>query len=422
MAPFTRRSLLHGAVAAAGLASIGAPAQAATVAPAERRFLFVQALGGWDPACFFAPNFGSSILSMEAEAVAGTEAGIPFVDHPSRPSVRTFLRRWGAQTAVLNGLYVQSISHSSATRLIHTGVVDGATADWATRIAVAQAAERTIPYLIVAGAAFSGAYGVHVGRAGANGQLAGLTAGTLLEQSERPVTLPVAAHTAAVDAYLRDVASRGLGGAALHPAARRSYEIALERSIGLKALASNVDLSFDSSFGSQVHLALTALSEGISRCTSVMLPRSNDNNAWDSHTSNNALQSPLYETLFRELDRLMTELSTWPGTQGGTLLDETVVVVLSEMGRTPFLNGTGGKDHWPYTSAMVIGAGVAGGQAVGAYDDNLQGLAIDLQSGELDPDGVVPGCDVFGATLLALGGLDPVAEGLVVDPITAVLA
>jgi uncharacterized protein (DUF1501 family) len=153
-----------------------------------------------------------------------------------------------------------------------------------------------------------------------------------------------------------------------------------------------------------------------------MLPRSNDNNAWDSHTSNNALQSPLYETLFRELDRLLTELSTWPGTQGGTLLDETVVVVLSEMGRTPFLNGTGGKDHWPYTSAMVIGAGVAGGQAVGAYDDNLQGLAIDLQSGELDPDGVVPGCDVFGATLLALGGLDPVAEGLVVDPIAAVLA
>ena len=64
-------------------------------------------------------------------------------------------------------------------------LVDGATADWATRIAVAQAAERTIPYLIVAGAAFSGAYGVHVGRAGANGQLAGLTAGTLLEQSER---------------------------------------------------------------------------------------------------------------------------------------------------------------------------------------------------------------------------------------------
>ena len=49
---------------------------------------------------------------------------------------------------------------------------------------------------------------------------------------------------------------------------------------------------------------------------------------------------------FREM------LDASPGVYAPTLAEETVVVVLSEMGRTPGINGTDGKDHWPWTSAM----------------------------------------------------------------------
>src|SRR5205807_9099449 len=51
------------------------------------------------------------------------------------------------------------------------------------------------------------------------------------------------------------------------------------------------------------------------------------------------------------------------------LLDETLIVVMSEMGRTPKINANGGRDHWTYCySVMLAGAGIKGGTVHGASD------------------------------------------------------
>lgn len=51
------------------------------------------------------------------------------------------------------------------------------------------------------------------------------------------------------------------------------------------------------------------------------------------------------------------------------LLDRTLVVMLGEFGRTPIINKDGGRDHWPYAmSVMMAGAGIPGGQVIGATD------------------------------------------------------
>ena len=51
------------------------------------------------------------------------------------------------------------------------------------------------------------------------------------------------------------------------------------------------------------------------------------------------------------------------------LLDQTLVVVMGEFGRTPKLNTAGGRDHWPRVfSVALAGAGIPGGQAVGRSD------------------------------------------------------
>ena len=51
------------------------------------------------------------------------------------------------------------------------------------------------------------------------------------------------------------------------------------------------------------------------------------------------------------------------------LLDETLVVVMGEFGRTPRFNNEGGRDHWPNCfSMMLAGGGIRGGQVVGASD------------------------------------------------------
>jgi len=51
------------------------------------------------------------------------------------------------------------------------------------------------------------------------------------------------------------------------------------------------------------------------------------------------------------------------------LLDETLIVVMGEFGRTPKLNIRGGRDHWPRVfSAALAGGGVRGGNVVGTSD------------------------------------------------------
>jgi hypothetical protein len=51
------------------------------------------------------------------------------------------------------------------------------------------------------------------------------------------------------------------------------------------------------------------------------------------------------------------------------LLDETLVLVMGEFGRTPKLNTAGGRDHWPRAfSVLLAGAGIRGGQVIGQSD------------------------------------------------------
>ena len=52
-------------------------------------------------------------------------------------------------------------------------------------------------------------------------------------------------------------------------------------------------------------------------------------------------------------------------------LGNTLVILLGEFGRTPKINERGGRDHWPHAmSVLMAGAGIPGGQVVGATDKN----------------------------------------------------
>jgi uncharacterized protein (DUF1501 family) len=51
------------------------------------------------------------------------------------------------------------------------------------------------------------------------------------------------------------------------------------------------------------------------------------------------------------------------------MLDEKLVVWVGEFGRSPKINGGGGRDHWGYVfSGALAGAGIRGGQVHGASD------------------------------------------------------
>ena len=101
--------------------------------------------------------------------------------------------------------------------------------------------------------------------------------------------------------------------------------------------------------------------------------------------------------------------------------DEVTVVLVSEMGRDPRLNAQEGKHHWTHTSAMVVGSGIRGGQVVGAFDENVASSPVDLASGEVHSDDTYLLPSHLGATLLALGDVDPGDYLVDAPPIEAIL-
>src|SRR5262249_52506957 len=89
-----------------------------------------------------------------------------------------------------------------------------------------------------------------------------------------------------------------------------------------------------------------------------------DYDAWDTHTRNFPIMK---ENKLPGFDQTYTALMQ--DLHERRLLDETLVVVMSEMGRTPKINANGGRDHWTYCySVMFAGAGVRGGTVYGASD------------------------------------------------------
>ena len=85
--------------------------------------------------------------------------------------------------------------------------------------------------------------------------------------------------------------------------------------------------------------------------------------SWDMHAGITDGINSQMPALDQGLSALLGDLSS----RG--LLDETLVMVSSEFGRTPKVNKDAGRDHWPKVfSVMLAGGGIKGGMIHGASD------------------------------------------------------
>jgi hypothetical protein len=86
---------------------------------------------------------------------------------------------------------------------------------------------------------------------------------------------------------------------------------------------------------------------------------------WDSHSN---VFKTLKDRLIPPLDQGVSALLDDLDSMGH--LDETLVMMLGEFGRTPKINKDRGRDHWgPCFFGVFAGAGVRGGQVIGKSDD-----------------------------------------------------
>ncbi len=116
---------------------------------------------------------------------------------------------------------------------------------------------------------------------------------------------------------------------------------------------------------------------------------------WDNHSK---IFPTLKDRLLPPLDQGVAALLDDLESRG--LLDETLVMMLGEFGRTPKINKKKGRDHWgPCFFGVFAGAGVRGGQVIGTSDKT----AAYPHTSPYSPNDV-------GATVYAALGIPPDAE------------
>ncbi len=97
---------------------------------------------------------------------------------------------------------------------------------------------------------------------------------------------------------------------------------------------------------------------------------------WDTHTNNFAAVQRNAASLDQGVAALINDLDR----RG--LLDETLIVLTTEFGRTPYVNENDGRDHFPKAfSGFIAGGGVKGGMAYGATNEH----ATEVVSGKMTP-------------------------------------
>lgn len=113
--------------------------------------------------------------------------------------------------------------------------------------------------------------------------------------------------------------------------------------------------------------------------------------SWDHHSNLKTAMESNMVNFDKAYAALITDLK-----QRG-LLDSTLVMISSEFGRTPKINNTNGRDHWPRVfSSVLAGGGIKAGFVYGKSD----ALAAEPEDNPVTPEQIA-------ATLFDLVGIDP---------------
>lgn len=124
----------------------------------------------------------------------------------------------------------------------------------------------------------------------------------------------------------------------------------------------------------QAEIALASFKAGV--CVSANL----DIGQFDSHANNDADQMRLLPEFLAGIAYLIRRAGELK------IRDQLVVVMQSEMGRTPNYNSGKGKDHWSIGSAMFLGRGIKGNRVIGATDEKQFAIPLDPSTLQLNKE------------------------------------
>jgi hypothetical protein len=418
-----------------GLAALAArrPLWAAAAAPraADEFFVFIHAAGGWDVTLWADPRNQKKGLIEPASTENTDPAGLTrWKGKTLEGDVETFAPLTASDSnlvlgpgigalwdlrdrlTVINGLAMNTVSHPDGTMFSATGRHLAGGRAPASSIDVAIANELGVDQLLPAVAIqFPSAF-VGGGLDRRAIPLRVTSAATIAKSLARSPAYLDAADRAAITAVLTDEAT-ALAGRSVFPETYEriaSQEQAqprltggeLEKAFTQKALQDAYP-SFDYKAKAQgagalsAAFALDAIKRNIVRAVGFSL------GGLDTHNQNYRQHAHTQQELFGVIATLLAALDATPHPTrpAAKLADHTHLFVFSEFCRTPQINLSGGRDHYPNNSALVISPRFRGGLVFGKTDAE-QLLPADAKTFADGPRPIAPP-DLIATFLHAFG-------------------
>jgi len=343
-------------------------------------YVVCNASGGWDTTYLMDPKGVDGINRLYKDGDILTEGNIHFA-----PTAKTisegmsnedFFGKYAKELLVLNGLDCSVNNHSPCSRYMATGHLDSlAYPTFAALIAACKGPECPLSFLTFGNYSATGNL-VPMARVPYIQSLKLLAnADSIQGQSQNPY------HDEFVSGRIeRALAEQKMRRATMPNLPRQARAenmlyAAQWNSQTLSRITPHIpkDIPKDP-LSQQAEIALASFKAGV--CVSANLSIGQ----FDSHQKNDEDQMKLLPRFLSSIDYLLRRAEDLK------IREKLVLIIQSEMGRTPTYNKGDGKDHWSIGSIMFLGPGIRGNRVVGATDAGQMPVTIDAKTLALKPD------------------------------------
>jgi hypothetical protein len=356
-----------------------ARASSREAAPYEGPFFVVfNASGGWDTTYLMDPKGVGEINRLYKDGdilTRGNHKFAPTAAHmKGGMSNEEFFGEFGSELLVMNGIDYSVNNHSPGARYMATGKLDSlAYPTFAALVAACKGPDCPLAYLTFGNYSNTGNL-VAMSRIP---YLPSLQKVANADSIEGQIKLPYHDDFVLdrIERALKEQTDASLSREVL-PRIARAESMLYAAQLNSKALARvtpHIPKEIPKErLSQQAEIALASFKAGV--CVSANLTIGQ----FDSHANNDADQLKLIPEFLAGIAYLVRRAEELK------IRDKLVVIVQSEMGRTPTYNTGNGKDHWSIGSIMFMGQGITGNRVIGATDE--QQFSIPIVPGTLACD------------------------------------
>jgi hypothetical protein len=325
-------------------------------------YVVFNASGGWDTTYLMDPKGveGINRLYQEGDILShGAHTYAPTAKHiQTGLSNEEFYKTLGDELLVLNGLDYSVNNHSPGARYMATGKLDSlAYPTFAALVAACQGPNCPLSYLTF-------------GNYSATGNLVAMSRVPYLHSLQRLAnadSIEGNARSPYHDDFALDRIEQALAeqhaadtSAPRLPRSAHAQNMLYAAQVNSKALArmsENIPKEIPKDrLAQQVEIALASFKAGVGVSANLTIGQ------FDSHGNNDPDQMRLIPEFLAGVAYLMRRAEELQ------IREQLVVVIQSEMGRTPHYNKGNGKDHWSIGSIMFLGRGIRGNRVIGKTD------------------------------------------------------